>query len=68
MHSHPATVAVFLADATVQFTFPDRKTQAVNAKAGATQYTPSMTHLPENTADKGMDAILVELKESRPVQ
>jgi hypothetical protein len=37
MHSHPATVAVFLTDAKGQFSFPDGKTQAFDAKAGESQ-------------------------------
>jgi quercetin dioxygenase-like cupin family protein len=62
MHSHPATVAVFLTDATGKFTFPDGKTKDFNVKAGDSQYSAKETHLPENTSDKGMDVIVVELK------
>jgi quercetin dioxygenase-like cupin family protein len=62
MHSHPATVAVFLTDAKGQFSFPDGKTQAFDTKAGESQYTAANTHLPENTGDNGMDVIVVELK------
>ena len=38
MHSHPATVAVFLTDATGKFTFPDGKTKDFTVKAGDAQY------------------------------
>jgi beta-alanine degradation protein BauB len=62
MHSHPATVAVFLTDAKGQFAFPDGKKQDFDAKAGDAQYEAATTHLPENTGDKGMDVIVVELK------
>jgi quercetin dioxygenase-like cupin family protein len=62
MHSHPATVAVFLNNAKGQFTYPDGKKEAFAPKAGDTQYSPAATHLPENTGDVGMDVILVELK------
>ncbi len=62
MHSHPATVVVFLTDANTQFTYPDGKKQSFAGKAGEAQYTAATTHLPENTGDKGMDVILVELK------
>lgn len=62
MHSHPNSVAVFLTDAHATFTFPDGKTQVLTPKAGESQYTAAGTHLPENTGDKGMDVILVELK------
>jgi mannose-6-phosphate isomerase-like protein (cupin superfamily) len=62
MHSHPATVAVFLTDAKGQFTFPDGKKQEFATKAGEAQYSASTTHLPENTGDSAMDVIVVELK------
>lgn len=62
MHSHPATVAVFLTDAKGTFTFPGGKTQDFSVKAGDTQYTPAGVHLPENKGDAGMDVIVVELK------
>src|SRR5436305_13505176 len=62
MHSHPATVAVFLTDAKGQFNFPDGKTESFADKAGDAQYAAATTHLPENTGDNGMDVIVVELK------
>ncbi|MGZ4732379.1 MAG: hypothetical protein ACXVZH_09570 [Terriglobales bacterium] len=62
MHSHPATVAVFLTNAKGQFSFPDGKTQAFDVKAGDSQYSAAATHLPENMSDKGMDVIVIELK------
>jgi quercetin dioxygenase-like cupin family protein len=62
MHSHPATVAVFLTDGNGQFGFPDGKKENFAAKAGDAQYSAAATHLPENTGDKGMDLIVVELK------
>ena len=62
MHSHPATVAVFLTDANGQFSFPDGKKTPFAVKAGGTQYDAATTHLPENTGDAGMDVIVVELK------
>ena len=62
MHSHPATVAVFLTDAKGVFNLPDGKSQPFDIKAGQAQYTAAETHLPENTSDAGMDAIVVELK------
>ena len=65
MHSHPAGVAVFLTDATNTFTFPDGKTQTMSVKAGDAMAITPVTHLPENTGNKGMDLILVELK-SKP--
>jgi quercetin dioxygenase-like cupin family protein len=62
MHSHPNTVAVFLTDAKGTFTFPDGKKQDFGVKAGDSQYTAAATHLPENTGDKDMELIVVELK------
>ena len=34
MHGHPESIAVFLADANGKFTYPDGKTEDINAKAG----------------------------------
>ncbi len=62
MHSHPATVAVFLTDANGQFTHPDGKKETFSVKAGGAQYGAAETHLPENTSDKGFDVIVIELK------
>jgi len=62
MHSHPATVAVFLTDAKGQFTFADGTKRDFAVKAGDAQYDAATTHLPENTGDAGMDVIVVELK------
>ncbi|HEY8670588.1 MAG TPA: hypothetical protein VIL63_07110 [Terriglobales bacterium] len=62
MHSHPATVAVFLTDAKGVFNFPGGKKQEFSVKAGDAQYTAAATHLPENTGDAGMDVIVIELK------
>ena len=62
MHSHPNSVAVMLTDMKAEFTLADGKKQPMTAKTGDAMYTPAQTHLPENTGDKGMDLILVELK------
>ena len=62
MHSHPATVAVFLSAGSGRFTFPDGKTQDANFKLGDVQYSAATTHLPENTGDQAFDLIVVELK------
>jgi quercetin dioxygenase-like cupin family protein len=62
MHSHPATVAVFLTDAKGTFTFPDGKKEDFNVKAGQAQYSAAGKHLPENAGDAGMDVIVTELK------
>jgi quercetin dioxygenase-like cupin family protein len=62
MHSHPATVAVFLSDGKGKFTFPDGKSQDFVVKAGDAMYSAASTHQPENTGDQPFDLIVIELK------
>ena len=62
MHSHPATVAVFLTDGKGKFTSPDGKSQDFAVKAGDAMYSAASTHLPENSADQPLDLIVIELK------
>ncbi len=62
MHSHPAGVAVFLADTRVRFTLPDGKSVEREGKTGQALWTPGETHLPENLGDTPLDLILVEMK------
>ena len=63
MHSHPATVAVFLTDGQAKFTLPDGKSVDVQVKAGEVVWHAPEQHLPENTGDKPFELILVELKD-----
>ena len=62
MHEHPNSVAVFLTDHTVKFTYPEGKSEEVTAKAGQARWTPRGPHLPENIGDKPLELVLVELK------
>ena len=62
MHEHPDAVAVFLADSRAKFTYPDRKTEDFDMKAGQTMWFPAVEHLPENTLDKPIHLIFIELK------
>jgi quercetin dioxygenase-like cupin family protein len=62
MHSHPASVAVFLTDGSIKFTTPDGKSQSASAKAGEVQWEAGGSHLPENVGAKPLELILVELK------
>jgi len=62
MHSHPATVVVFLTDGNVKFNMPDGKSEMAGGKSGESRYGGPITHLPENMSDKAMDAIVIELK------
>jgi quercetin dioxygenase-like cupin family protein len=62
MHTHPATVAVFLTDARCRFTFPDGKTEDHQIKAGETMIMPATDHLPENLGETPLEVIVIELK------
>jgi quercetin dioxygenase-like cupin family protein len=61
-HSHPAHVAVFLADFKIRFTLPDAKTAMRDAHAGEVAFSEAVTHASENVADTDAHGILVELK------
>ncbi len=62
MHQHPDAVAVFLTSQKGKFTLADGKTVERDWKAGDAQWTPAEKHLPENSSDKPLELILVELK------
>ena len=62
MHSHPNSVAVFLTDGHVQFTYPGGKTEEVTFKSGESRWTKAGKHAPENLGDKPFELVLVELK------
>jgi quercetin dioxygenase-like cupin family protein len=62
MHAHPNAVAVFLTDGETKFTMADGKVEDHPVKAGTSQWTPAMTHLPENAGDKPFSLLVVELK------
>lgn len=62
MHSHPASVVVYLSDGSIKMTTPDGKTQDETAKMGTAVYAPAGVHNPENVGDTPFDAVLVELK------
>jgi quercetin dioxygenase-like cupin family protein len=66
MHDHPDSTAVFLTEHHVKFTYPDGKTEQVDAKAGETRWTKGGKHLPENAGTKPFELILVELKIESP--
>ena len=61
MHSHPNAVAVYLTDGKTKMTTPDGKSQDMSVKAGAAEWTPAGSHLPQNTGSR-LELILVELK------
>ncbi len=62
MHEHPDTVAVYVTDAKVKFTLPDGKTEDGSGKASQTMWAKAGKHLPENTGDKPMEVIVIEMK------
>ena len=62
MHGHPATVAIFLDDASFRFNFPDGKTEDGTVKRGEVMYFDALEHLPENTGDNSFEVLAVELK------
>jgi hypothetical protein len=62
MHGHPATVAIFLNDASFRFTFPDGKVEEGTVAAGQVMHFDALGHLPENIGDKPFEVIAVELK------
>ena len=61
MHKHPASVIVFLTDATVKMTYPDGKTEEIAGRKGQATYMEATTHRPQNVG-KAMDVIQIELK------
>jgi len=63
MHEHPASVAVFLTDASARFTLPDGKTEDMAVKAGSTDWDAGGKHLPQSTSTQPFELILVELKD-----
>jgi quercetin dioxygenase-like cupin family protein len=62
MHSHPASVVVFLTDFYGQFTYPDAKTEEQRAQAGQVFWSPPETHLPENLSDQPFEVLQIELR------
>lgn len=66
MHSHPASVVVYLSDGTIRMTTPDGKTADEQGKMGQAIYAGPVVHNPENTGDAPFDAVLIELKGSGP--
>jgi hypothetical protein len=63
MHSPPESIAVFLTDIHAKFTYPDGRTEDINANAGTVQYMDALTHLPESTSKTPFEVIAVELKD-----
>ena len=62
MHSHPASVVVFLDDLHGRFTMPGGETVDREAQAGTVQWTEASAHQPENLGDAPFEVIQIELK------
>ena|SRR5215469_6203091 len=62
MHEHPDGVAIFLTADQSTDTLPDGTTHTSNWKAGEATWTPAGKHAPDNTSEKPLELILVELK------
>ena len=62
MHGHPAGVIVFVTDCDGKFTYPDGKTEPIQGKAGDVIWSDPTEHLPENSSNKPLEVLLVELK------
>lgn len=62
MHGHPALVGVMMTDGHIRFTYPDGKTEDIEASAGQVLNFPAIQHLPENLSDQPFECIAVELK------
>jgi len=65
MHEHPKGVAVFLTDYQVKFIVPTGEEIPVSGKAGQVLWNDGAKHLPENTGEKAMELIQIEMK-ARP--
>ena len=62
MHSHPESVAVFLTDAHAKFTYPDARSEDIQANAGSVQHMDAFSHLPESLSSKPFEVIQIELR------
>lgn len=62
LHSHPASVVVYLTDGKIKFTGADGKSQELSGKAGETAYSAPQVHNPENIGETAFEAIVIELK------
>jgi quercetin dioxygenase-like cupin family protein len=62
MHGHPDNVQVMLTDSEANVTTPNGKTDLSSGKAGQARWRQAGQHVVENTGDKALEGILVEMK------
>ena len=65
MHSHKDAVAVYLTDVHERSTYPDGASRDITHRAGDVIWSPAHTHALENLADKPIEVIEVEIKDSQ---
>jgi len=62
MHAHGPLVEINLTVAHLTVTYPDGRTETIQAKAGQVLTLPPLERLPENLSDFPYEAIAIELK------
>ena len=62
MHGHPDNGQVMLTDSEANVTTPSCKTDLSSGKAGQARWRQAGQHVVENTGDKALEGILVEMK------
>ena len=62
MHTHPASVHVFLTNGRVRVTSGNGTTEDVNVKAGHAWVADRLEHLPENIGKEPIEVVQIELK------
>jgi hypothetical protein len=65
MHSHLAGVVYVLSGGTLEFSYPDGRTEEKAAATGETVWRNPVTHAVENTGKTEAHAIAVDLKAPR---
>jgi quercetin dioxygenase-like cupin family protein len=62
MHSHPESISVVITGAKIRMTYPDGRTEEMQAAPGTVMHMPGVEHLPENIGDSAFEVVQVELK------
>ncbi len=68
MHSHPDHVTSLITGGTLKLSYPDGSSKELAGKAGEAFWIPAESHAAENVGTTEVIGIVVELKESAPVQ
>ena len=62
MHSHPASVLIWITDSHIKLVHPDGKTEEAFRKAGQTNWSEAETHGGENIGETVSECVQVEFK------